>query len=218
MTEPGDWWRARPATPAQIALLARHHIVPDAEMRNLTRGVASDAIDTFQQERRTKQDTKPGAPTPAQLRYLDKLMEELGVSRAELPADLNKKSASVLISSLRDQQKEEPRVDEGLYLLDQVVYRVKRSSAGHLHVLKLVKLTEEEYVSNGVRHFKFQHSPTTMRLLRPEYAMTRAQAEEFGQLTGTCCRCGAELDPNIKRPDGSPRYIGPECEKQLGWA
>jgi hypothetical protein len=46
-----------------------------------------------------------------------------------------------------------------------------------------------------------------LRLLKPEHKLTLEQAQEFGRLTGRCCRCAAMLTDD----ESIARGLGPIC-------
>jgi hypothetical protein len=209
-------WESDPATEKQLGLIRKHNVVPPSELRNLTKGQASALID------RIKTSEPKGSPselaTEPQVRLIRTLCEEVGEPVPNFE-NLTKTNASIVITNLKIAGlATKPLVDEGLYILDSDVYKVKKSQeTGNLYAVKLTLLAEPEYVSNGVRTHKFMHAPRVVNRLRPEHTMTKEQAVEFGQRTSTCVRCGTKLEETITQKDGSPRWIGPECQKKMGW-
>lgn len=106
----------------------------------------------------------------------------------------------------------------GFYQVGTRVFRLNLGGSGRLYAKELVELQVPQEASNGVRRFRWEYAQGVMRSIRPEHRLTREQAEEFGQRSSCCIRCGIELDPNITDRNGNKRFIGPVCEKKMGWS
>jgi hypothetical protein len=106
----------------------------------------------------------------------------------------------------------------GLHLIGTRVFRLHMGGSGLLYAKVLTELEIPRVASNGVRRFRWEFAKGVMRSIRPENRLTKEQAEAFGRRFSCCVRCGIELDPNITDRDGNRRYIGPICEKKMGWS
>lgn len=211
-----DNWRSHRASAAQIQLIRRNGWDNGYDLRDMTKGEAYNLISAKKGE--SNQANKTWEATRAQLDLIQKLCDERDIdSSIHLPDGLTRKQASTVIDTLKDIRVSTCDLVEGLYMRDDKVYRVKENANGYLYARVLEKLPAPEYVSNGIRHYHFVRELGALVRLRPEHMMTKAQVKAFGLNTGTCCRCGLVLDPNIKNPDGSDRWIGPKCQKEMGW-
>lgn len=112
----------------------------------------------------------------------------------------------------------EPLEEGGLYLVGTRVFRLHLGDSGRLYAKVLAELAVPRTASNGIRRFRWEFAKGVMRSIRPENRLTREQAEAFGRRFSCCVRCGIELDPNITDRDGNKRYVGPVCEKKMGWS
>jgi hypothetical protein len=166
--------------------------------------------------------TRIAAPaTPAQRAFLSKLIAdaaELGVTLHHDLDALSKHSASYAIDGAklaisearrqqpvrrpaRDTQGPAETVTEGMYLADEVIYKVQRAvhGSGNLYAKRLVV---DEYGSA-----RFEYAPGAIRTLTAEHKMTLEQAKAFGALYGSCVVCGATLT----NEDSIAAGIGPIC-------
>ena len=110
-----------------------------------------------------------------------------------------------------ESQAQAAAVTEGMYRVDETIFKVQRALAqgsGHTYAKKLV--LGDGYGAKAT----FVYAPGALKLLTPEHKMTLAQAKEFGALYGTCCRCGRTLTDEGSIEAG----IGPICSKKGGWA
>lgn len=93
--------------------------------------------------------------------------------------------------------------DTGFFMKDGTVYKVKRSQAGNLYVMKRLGDGSWEYVNGG------------MRILCEDDRITPEQAAQHGLAFGICIFCNAELDDQ----DGLGKAVGVGpvcCRKHLG--
>lgn len=98
-----------------------------------------------------------------------------------------------------------PITEVGMYVMDQVTYRVKRAKAsGNLYAMRFVP----EAVAKADR---FVYAAGVVRALTPDHRMSEAQARALGHEFGICCVCGAELTD----PESVARGIGPVCAKRI---
>lgn len=127
---------------------------------------------------------------------------------------LSKSDASGLIDSLKAKlaanrvvEAVVPSVTEGLYLRDDVVFKVVRSQRGNLYAKRLVP---------GGRRGRFEYAPAAVGQLTAADALTPERAAEWGhqareghdgEIRVYCACCGAELDTQESRDRG----IGPVC-------
>ncbi|MFF5668844.1 DUF6011 domain-containing protein [Streptomyces hygroscopicus] len=174
--------------------------------------------------RAVKPNTEGPAVTQKQREFIESLIGELGDAEgsAAVVRDsavtllneraLNRRTASRLIDALRQARKEHRRKqheaatsgleEEGMYLCESRIYRVKRSEAGRLYALELV-------TENGKSRFEYDRSAVFK--LRPEHRMSVEQAAEHSRLIGACCVCGATLTD----PKSIARGIGPVCARRV---
>lgn len=91
-------------------------------------------------------------------------------------------------------------LEAGIYLLNDVVYKVQRAvhGSGHMYAKQLK-------VVDG--HGKFMMAPGAIFKLRTEHKMSLEQAKKFGAIYGVCCVCGRTLTDEDSIADG----IGPVC-------
>ena len=212
-------WRTHQASAAQIQMIRRNGWDKglDIDLRNMTKGEACDLI-AHHKGGADDLSKGPLMATEAQRGLIRRLCEERDLEITKhCPDDLTRKAATTVITTLKDIRVVTSELEIGLYMRDDKVYRVKENANGFLYARVMEKLPAPEYVSNGIRHYHFVREIRALARLRPEHIMTKAQVKAFGLDTGSCCRCGLALDPNIKNPDGSDRWIGPECQKKMGW-
>lgn len=94
-----------------------------------------------------------------------------------------------------EHRRQQPVREEGIYQdASSDVFKVIRSSNDRLYAKQLV---------DG----KFEYAPGAMRRLTAADKLSLAQAEQYGKLTGHCCRCGARLTDE----DSIARGVGPVC-------
>lgn len=213
-------WESDPATPAQLSYITSRNMVPREQTRGLTKGQAFNIIREWK-ETNSKAEPSEELASDAQVNYIKKLCSVLGENAGQYFTDdsgkIAKKAASKIITELKSRLDAPIETQEGLYVVGSNIYKVKKSNWGHLSCYRLAKLDSPEYISNGVRTYKFVEDSSMIRALANVPLMTREQAQEFAQETSCCVRCGIELDPNITNEDGSKRWIGPICETKMGW-
>lgn len=179
----------------------------------------------------TTVDTRPGAhltarrsrvsvgfpPTEKQLGYLRNLVQKADVSEVTrtaylelIAADkLTKKTASELITHLKELPKTASggsrpaqRVEQlelGLYRKGEDTFQVKESrSSGYRYAVRL----------EGT---KWIYARGVAAELTSDMALTLEEAKAYGQRTGVCCACGAELT----NPDSIEAGIGPICANKF---
>lgn len=94
-----------------------------------------------------------------------------------------------------ERRRAQPLREEGIYQDSRGdVFKVIRSSNDRLYAKQLV---------DG----EFVYAPGATRRLTAADRLTLEQASQYGQLTGTCCRCGARLTDE----DSIARGLGPVC-------
>lgn len=98
-------------------------------------------------------------------------------------------------------------VGEGLYIVEDTVYKVVRSGRGNLYAKRLVP---------GGRRGRWEYAAGAMRSITPDAVLTPELAAAYGrrervghdgQFRVYCACCGAELDTQESRDRG----IGPVC-------
>lgn len=102
-------------------------------------------------------------------------------------------------------------VTEGMYRVDETIYKVQRALAqgsGHTYAKRLV--LGEGYGAKAT----FVYAPGALKILRPEHKLSLEEAKAWGILYGSCCRCGRTLTDESSIEAG----IGPTCSKKGGWA
>lgn len=147
--------------------------------------------------------------TDKQIEFLIKLLAE----KIEDPAKsldaikwvnehkLSKATASAKISeymampTVRKAFSSTSELDEGMYRMNDEIFKVYRTQAGHLATKQL---TEDGFEYMGRKPL---HSLTA------EHRMTLDEAKEYGKVTGTCCNCGRTLTNEESIEAG----IGPIC-------
>lgn len=93
-------------------------------------------------------------------------------------------------------------VEIGMYLVDGVYYKVQRAvhGSGHLYAKRWDEDAETFTMESGA-----------IRRIRASHALTREEAERFGQITGQCGRCGRTLN----NEESIARGLGPECATKV---
>ena len=95
-------------------------------------------------------------------------------------------------------------VGEGFYSFDGQIVKVVASPYARNRFGLTVKTLDPDL---GV----WELAAPLLRLLKPEHKLTLAQAQEFGRLTGRCCRCAATLTDN----ESIARGLGPVCASKF---
>lgn len=176
---------------------------------------------------------KAPAATDKQLSFIERLLDERDISRGKYTGDelvesrraqvatfkqvrptLTKSAASQMIERLldcpkfpREETKPQVEIDEGMYFLDGVIFKVQRAvhGSGRLYAKRLI--------ADDYGKARFAYAPGIVKVLRPEFKLTKEQAQEWGALYGTCCRCGRTLTAE----DSIERMMGPVCFGKMGW-
>lgn len=86
-------------------------------------------------------------------------------------------------------------LDEGMYRMNDEIFKVYRTQAGHLATKQLIEGCFE-YTGRKPLHS-----------LKAEHRMTLVEAQEYGRITGICCNCGRKLTNEESIEAG----IGPIC-------
>lgn len=131
---------------------------------------------------------------------------------AKIPGIADRREFSKTLDTLKrrlDQSREEltkrrksapsTEIEDGMYVLDGVVYRVVTSrSSGKPYASKLEGTS-------------FNYAPGAVRKLLPEHRMTLEDAQKYGKLYGVCAVCGCTLT----NPKSIERGIGPICAEKF---
>lgn len=88
-----------------------------------------------------------------------------------------------------------PELDEGMYRMNDEIFKVYRTQAGHLATKQLIEGCFE-YTGRKPLHS-----------LTAEHRMSLVEAQEYGRITGICCNCGRKLTKESSIAAG----IGPIC-------
>src|SRR5690606_17324997 len=166
------------------------------------------------------------APSPKQRALIEKLTDELRSLDADLAKAASEYTARMdahnlwtpgregnisrwidrLISKVRELKAAMPELEDGMYVLDGVIFKVQHAvhGSGRQCAKRLVPGAPGERAT-------FEYAPGMVRKLRPEHRMTMDQAKEFGALYGTCCQCGRVLT----NEDSIEAGIGPICASKL---
>lgn len=130
---------------------------------------------------------------------------------------MSKAEISTYISKMQEQPerltvvKRRGELEDGIYRLpDGTIYKVQQAvhRSGWQYAKRLV-VTE-----NGTEStVSFVYEPGGISRIRPEYAITKEEAEKFGQLYGVCVLCGRTLTDEGSIAAG----IGPICAGKMGW-
>jgi len=166
------------------------------------------------------------APSPKQRALIEKLTDELRGLDADLAKAASEYTAHMdthnlwtpgregnisrwidrLISKVRELKAAMPELEDGMYVLDGVIFKVQHAvhGSGKQYAKRLVPGAPGERAT-------FEYAPGVVNRLRPEHRMTMDQAREFGALYGTCCQCGRVLT----NEDSIEAGIGPICASKL---
>lgn len=162
-------------------------------------------------------------------RVTDGILPQIDQARGAVMArQFSRKAASDLINLLLSQPRaSQARIDagvtEGMYRMNDVIYKVQRAvhGSGNLYAKRLVV---EEPDCGGCQNgdpcnppcewtTEFVYAPGVVQTLRGEHKMTAEEAKEFGRLYGVCVRCGRTLTDEGSIALG----IGPVCAGKEGW-
>ena len=92
-----------------------------------------------------------------------------------------------------------PELDEGMYRMNDEIFKVYRTQAGHLATKQLIEGCFE-YTGRKPLHS-----------LTAEHRMSLVEAQEYGRITGICCNCGRKLTNEESIEAG----IGPICASKF---
>jgi len=106
------------------------------------------------------------------------------------------------------QVKTKKRAAEGIYRKSGTIYKVQiaHHGSGQAYAKRLVE-TGVKDPKTGKNKWRWEMARGFVFELRPEHALTRDQAAEFGKLYGVCCVCGTILTDEKSIEAG----IGPIC-------
>lgn len=90
-------------------------------------------------------------------------------------------------------------LDEGMYRMNDEIFKVYRTQAGHLTTKQLIEGCFE-YTGRKPLHS-----------LTAEHRMSLVEAQEYGRITGICCNCGRKLTNEESIAAG----IGPICASRF---
>lgn len=142
--------------------------------------------------------------TPDQLALLHELFDEkFDAEKAAVSHEwLNTHRISKALASekLKELFALQPMLDEGMYRVNDCIYKVYRTRDKNILVTK--QLIEEAFEYTGKRPLRF---------IRAEHRMTLDEAKEYGKVTGTCCVCAAKLTNETSIAAG----IGPICASKF---
>lgn len=131
----------------------------------------------------------------------------------------------------RRQTKPTAVTEDGYYLSPQTgqIYKVQfnkgQGDGSRLYAKLMVmeRRTTGETFSKGIlaiethvaREYKrrFEYAPGLIREIQPEWRMTLAEAEKFGELYGVCMRCGRDLT----KEESIARAMGDVCASKANW-
>lgn len=160
------------------------------------------------------------AASPAQLGFLRTLAAEQG---EEVQTSYTKDEASDEITRLLKARDEAPKgqvrtsgrvTEDGMYRTPEgEIYKVQIAvhGSGHLYAKKLVKLDEPKVGKTFVKTHDFVMESGAIRKLTPAMKMSKEQAQEWGKLYGSCCRCGKTLTKEASIDRG----MGPVCAGKM---
>lgn len=158
--------------------------------------------------------------------YMQDLRAKCGIPRDLTPAEAEvmpvltaayvTRSINLLKADLEAQRAAAPKtaqtvqVDEGVYEMDGVIYKVKTAvhGSGRLYAQRLHVLGEGK---DAEVWYEMERGAITK--LRPEHKLTKERAQAFGALYGTCIRCARTLTDE----DSISRMMGRTCASKLGW-
>lgn len=112
------------------------------------------------------------------------------------------------------QVKTKVRAPEGMYRKAGTIYKVQVShygaGKGKTYAKRLIE-TGAKDSRTGKNKWRFEYAQGFVFELRPEHALTLAQAAEFGCLYGSCAICGRTLTDEKSIDAG----IGPVCASKF---
>lgn len=159
------------------------------------------------------------SPSEKQISYIDSLMRDKEGAEDYLEDYKNIETsvdASKLIGVLRALPFK-PRTtmyitQDGMYKNPETgdIYKVQRNKAqgdGSRLYGKILRLNQE----GDTYSVKFEYITGLLASIKPEWKMTLAEAEQFGQLYDVCVRCGRALT----REESIQRAMGPICAESF---
>lgn len=91
-------------------------------------------------------------------------------------------------------------VTEGMYKVDDVIYKVVRSKSSGFNYAQRLEM-------KGDGSYKFEYAAGAIKAITAEHRLTLAEAKAYGVRTGICCVCGRLLT----NPESIALGIGPVC-------
>lgn len=129
---------------------------------------------------------------------------------------LSTREASKLIDTLKaipaaPKKAATATVTEGMYRDPATgdIFKVQAAvhGSGQLYAKKLVALEEPRVKGKKTYSHEFAYVAGLIGRIRPEWKMSKEEAQEWGRLYGSCCKCGAVLTDEQSIANG----IGPVC-------
>jgi hypothetical protein len=102
------------------------------------------------------------------------------------------------------------KITEGMYKApDGTIFKVvvAHHGSGQLYAQRMTRLDTPRLVRGKEVLFGFQYAPGSINRISPTWKMGLADAKEFGDLYGACCRCGTVLTDDESIAQG----VGPVC-------
>lgn len=192
----------------------------------VSKGRASKLIEVLKRQPKQIEEihnaATPAGPaaSAAQMGFLRTLCEEQG---EEVRTSYTKAEASDEITRLLKARDEAPQTpvrtsgrvtEDGMYRTPEgEIYKVQIAvhGSGHLYAKKLVKLDEPKIGKTFVKTHDFVMETGAIRKLTPVMKMTLEEAQEWGKLYGSCCRCGKTLTKEASIDRG----MGPVCAGKM---
>lgn len=206
------------ASDKQVTFLASLGMAPE-DAAKLTKTEASAEID-----KRLKA-APPRPMSDKQEGYLRSLMAKKAPTAdvENMVAVINaapepRKVASEMIDDLRNaptvQVPDAKELEDGIYRLDGTIYKVYVTvhGANQKAAKELVPVEGWTFETHGKKRATFEYrGKAPLRKLTSAHRLTLEQAQEFGQIYGMCCCCGATLTDETSIANG----IGPVCAKRF---
>lgn len=103
--------------------------------------------------------------------------------------------------------------EEGVYVVNNTVVKVKKSRAGFLYASRLKEIGGERLTeADTVVNFEYEFVSGLIHQVRASMKMTKEQAIFYGIRYGRCLRCGRKL----KAAKSVEAAIGPVCIRWYG--
>jgi hypothetical protein len=191
---------------------------PGMVVKTAPRNLASDAQIRFIQTMATEQGKEVvtlGLTKQAASRLIDKLIAARDAARKAAKTAPRAETPAAPREAAKTPAAPRAEVTDGMYRTpDGDVYKVQiaKQGSGRLYAKKLVAREEPKTQANGkVITHEFAYETGAISRLTADMKMTLDEAQEWGRLYGTCCRCGAALTDEKSIADG----IGPICKSRF---